>query len=69
MIFRKSTGFAEIENVSNKEFGNVCEWFADNKLSIHFGEDKTKCLRFSEEKNLPWLLNIHIITIEENNLI
>ena len=58
MIFRKSCGFAEIENVSNKEFGNVCEWFADNKLSIHFGEDKTKCLLFSEEKNLPWLFNI-----------
>ena len=32
----------EIENALNKEFANVCDWFVDNKLSIHFGEDRTK---------------------------
>ena len=26
--------------------------FVDNKVSIHFGEDKTKSIRFSREKNL-----------------
>ena len=31
------------------------EWFVNNKLSIHFGEDKTKCIIFSKEKNLPRL--------------
>ena len=46
---------AEIENVLNKEFANVCDWFVDNKLSIHFGEDKTKCILFSRDKNLPEL--------------
>ena len=45
----------EIENVLNKEFANVCDWFIDNKLSIHFGEDKTKCILFSRDKNLPKL--------------
>ena len=45
---------AEIKNVL-KEFVNVCEWFVDNKLSIHFGEDKTKCILFSKEKNLRGL--------------
>ena len=25
---------------------NICEWFVDNKLSIHFGEDKTKSILF-----------------------
>ena len=29
------------------------EW--NNKLSIHFGEDKTKSIIFSKEKNLPRL--------------
>ena len=29
---------------------NVCEWFLDNKLSIYFGEEKTKCIFFSKEK-------------------
>ena len=46
---------AEIKNVLNKEFANMCEWFIDNKLSIHFDEDKTKCILFSKEKNLPGL--------------
>ena len=28
-------------------------WFVHNKLSIHFGEDKTKWILFSRDKNLP----------------
>ena len=30
-----------------KNFSNICDWFVDNKLSIHFGEDKTKTILFS----------------------
>ena len=30
----------------NMNFANLCEWFVDNKLSIHLGEDKTKCILF-----------------------
>ena len=44
-----------IENVFNKEFANVCDWSVDNKLSIYFGEDKTKYIPFSRDKNLPEL--------------
>ena len=33
----------------------MCEWFVDNKLPIHFGEDKTKCILSSKDKNLPGL--------------
>ena len=29
--------------------------FVDDNLSSYFGEDKTKCILFSEEKNLPEL--------------
>ena len=46
-IFYQHKNISEIENVLNKEFANVPEWFADNKLLIHFGEDKTKCTLFS----------------------
>ena len=28
-----------------KDFSNICDWLVDNKLSIHFGEDKTKSRR------------------------
>ena len=54
-IFYQHKGVAEIENVLIKEFANVYEWLVDNKLSIHFDEDKTKCILFSKEKDLPEL--------------
>ena len=31
----------EIEDALNKNFNSLCNWFVENKLSIHFGEDKT----------------------------
>ena len=30
----------------------VVSLFVDNKVSVHFGEDKTKSIRFSRERNL-----------------
>ena len=45
----------KFENVFNKEFANVCDWFVDDKLSIYFGEDKTRYILFSSDKNLPEL--------------
>ena len=56
--FYQHRDVAEIENVLNKEFANVCEWFVDNKLSIHFGEDKTKCILFTKKK-LPGMNITH----------
>ena len=35
-----------IEHQLNRNFSNICDWFVDNKLSIHFGEDKTKSIFF-----------------------
>ena len=29
----------EIESALNKNFSMLCDWFVDNKLTIHFGED------------------------------
>ena len=36
----------------NKDFHNICLWFTDNKLSIHFGEDKTKCILFASKQKM-----------------
>ena len=33
-------------------FSKLCEWFLDNKLSIHFGEDKTKSIVFGTKRIL-----------------
>ena len=37
-------------DVLNKELSSLCEWLIDNKLSIHFGEDKTKAILFTRNK-------------------
>ena len=39
----------ETEKQLNKNFENVCDWFVDNKLSIHLGEDKTKFALFASK--------------------
>ena len=41
----------KIETQLNSDFSNLCEWFLDNKLSIHFGEDKTKFILFGTNVN------------------
>ena len=33
----------------NRDFSSLCNWFIDNKLRIHFGEDKTKCILFASK--------------------
>ena len=43
---------SEIEEQLNKDFENVCDWFVDNKLSIHFGEDKTKSILFASKRKI-----------------
>ena len=40
------------ENVFNKQFSSLCQWFIDNKLSIHFGEGKAKSIIFSKMRGL-----------------
>ena len=54
-IFCQHKYVTEIENVLNKIFTNICNWFVDNKLSIHLAEHETKCILFSTDKNLPEL--------------
>ena len=38
--------FATSFSYLNNDLSNLCEWFLDNKLCIHFGEDKTKSILF-----------------------
>ena len=42
----------EIEKVLNNDFENICDWFVDNKLSIHFREDKTKSIPFASQPKI-----------------
>ena len=51
-IFYQHEDVKKNNNVLNKEFLSLCQWFIDNKLSIHFGEDKTKSILFSKTRGL-----------------
>ena len=44
-----------IEHQLNKDFTNLCEWFVENKLSIHLGEEKPKCILFGSKLKLQML--------------
>ena len=41
---------AEIETIFNDDFENSCDWFVENKLSIHFGDNKTKSILFASKR-------------------
>ena len=41
-----------IDHQLNKDFASLCQWFVDNKLSIHLGEEKTKCILLGSKLKL-----------------
>ena len=51
LIFQQRD-ITEIETALNKNFIMLCDWFVDNKLSIHFGEDKTKSILFGSKHKI-----------------
>ena len=49
-----------IEQQLNRNFSNICDWFVDNKLSIHFVEDKTKSILFAPLNKCKKLRKLNI---------
>ena len=58
----------EIERNLNKNFSDVCNWFVDNKLSIHFGEDKTKCMLFGKKHRLNQVSSFDMMRYTISNI-
>ena len=50
----------QIEKRLNEDFENLCDWFADNKLSIHFGEDKTKSILLASKRRAKNIRQLNI---------
>ena len=50
----------DIERVLNNEFENICDWFVDNKLSIHSGEDKTKSILIASQRKIKTVKKLNI---------
>ena len=44
----------------NNYFENNYKWFVDNKLSIHFGEDKTKSILFVSLRKIKNIKKLNI---------
>ena len=51
-IFYQHEDVKSFENVLSKEFLSLCQWFIDNKLSIHFGDEKTRSTLPSRTRGL-----------------
>ena len=41
-----------IEEQLNTDLSSLCDWFIDNKLSVHFGEEKTRSILFGTKRQL-----------------
>ena len=52
----------EIEDQLNLNFSCLCNWFIDNKLTIHFGEDKAKLIRFGTKFNIKRAEPLNIVS-------
>ena len=50
----------QIEIRLNEDFENLCDWFVDNKLSIHFGQDKTKSILFASKQRAKNIRQLNI---------
>ena len=51
----------EIEKQLIRDFSSLCDWFVDNKLSIHFGQDKTKSILFGTKHKLRNAKSLSIV--------
>ena len=51
----------EIEKQLIRDFSSVCDWFVDYKLSIHFGQNKTKSILFDTKHKLQNGKSLNIV--------
>ena len=60
LVFQ-SKNVKDIEKQLNEDIAHICDSFVDNKLSIHFGEDKTKSILFTSKSKIKKLQKLEII--------
>ena len=70
LVFQRKHA-TKIEKHLNNDFSKLCEWFLDNKLSIHFAEYKTKAILFGSKRKLRKVGELNItyqdIDIKQNS--
>ena len=60
-LFFQGKNVKDIEKQLNEDYANICDSFVDNKLSTHFGEDKTKSILFASKRKIKKLQKLEII--------
>ena len=50
----------QVEKRLNGEFESLCNWFVDNKLSIHSGQDKAKSILFASKRRAKNIRQLNI---------
>ena len=70
-LMYQHTDVEEIEKQLKKDFENVCDCFIDNRLSIHFVEDKTKSIHFASLRKIKSARKLNVkykdIKIKQNS--
>ena len=56
-----SSIITEIEKQPLRDFSSLCDWFVDNKLSVHFGQEKTKSILFGTKHKLRNAKTLNIV--------
>ena len=59
-ILYEQQDVVQIEKRHIEGFENFCDWFVDNKLSIHFGEDKAKSILFDSKRTVKNIRQLNI---------
>ena len=59
MCQHKDIAIIEIKKL-NEDFENICDWFVDNKLSIHFEDDQTKSILLASKRKAKNIRKLNI---------
>ena len=59
-ILYQHKDLVQIEKRLNEDFENLCDWFVANKLSIYFGDDKTKSILFASKRRAKKIRQLNI---------
>ena len=57
----QSKNIKDIEKQLNEDFANICDWVVDNKLNIHFDDDKTTSILFASNRKTKKVVMLEII--------
>ena len=61
IVFQHKNGTG-IEKQLLRNFLSLCDWSVDNKLSMHFGQDKTKSVLFGTRNKLRNAKTLNIVS-------